>query len=309
MLDSISLIIKAGIHSATPILLLALGEMIAERSGVLNLGLEGMMIIGAFSGFFFGFMSGSIITGLLMAMIITGIFSLLFAFLVLTLKANQIVSGLALTFLGLGLASFLGREYINKAALTIRDFPLPLLSKIPFIGEAFFNQNFLVYFSFVLVPLLWFFLFRTKHGLNIQFCGESPITADTAGINVLFIRYISVFFGGIMAGLGGAFLTLADATSWIDGMTGGRGWIAIAIVIFGNWNPYRIMIASYLFGSLTALQFRLQAYGITIPSTILEMIPYLFTIIALVVTSIHGLAQKTGAPKALGTVYEREVKD
>ncbi len=309
MFDSISLIIKAGIHSATPIMFVALGEMITERSGVLNLGLEGMMIIGAFSGFYFGFITSSIIIGFLMAIIITGFFSLIHGFLVLTLKANQVVSGLALTFLGLGLTSFLGREYINKFALYIRDYPIPLLSKIPFFGEIIFNQNFLVYFSFILIPLLWFFLYRTKYGLNLQVCGESPITADTAGINVQLYRYLSVFFGGAMAGIGGAFLTLADGTSWIDGMTGGRGWIAVAIVIFGNWDPVKIIFGSYLFGSLTALQFRLQAYGITIPSTILEMIPYFFTIIVLVITSIKGISQKIGSPRALGTAYEREVKD
>lgn len=309
MLDSVSLVIKAGIHSATPILFVALGEMIAERSGVLNLGLEGMMVIGALSGFYFGFITGSFVIGIFMAMIITGIFSLIHAFITLTMKANQVVSGLALTFLGLGLASFLGRSYINKSAPSIRDMPIPYLSNIPFFGEFLFNQNILVYLSVIMIPLIWFFLYRTKSGLNLQVCGESPVTADSAGISVLFIRYMSVLFGGIMAGIGGAFLTLADASSWMDGMTSGRGWIAVAIVIFGNWDPVRILIGSYLFGSLSAMQFRLQAYGVNIPPSILEMTPYFFTIVVLIFTSIHGLSRKLGAPKALGVPYEREVRN
>lgn len=309
MFDSVILIIKAGLHSATPIIFVALGEMIAERSGVLNLGLEGMMIIGAFAGFYFCMISNSILFGFLMAILITGLFSLIHGFIVLTLKANQVVSGLSLTFLGLGCASFLGRNFINQNSLYIRDFSIPLFSKLPVIGQIFFNQNFIVYLSFVLVPVLWFFLYRTKHGLNLQICGESPITADTAGINVQLTRYISVFFGGVMAGIGGAFLTLADGSGWIDGITSGRGWIAVSIVIFGGWNPVKIMLGGYLFGSLTALQFRLQAYGITIPSTLLEMLPYVFTIIVLSITSIRGLNQKLGAPKALGLSYEREVKE
>jgi general nucleoside transport system permease protein len=309
MLEIITTIIQVGLHSATPILFVALGEMIVERSGVLNLGLEGMMIIGALAGFYFGLISGSFIIGMIMAIVITGLFSLIHGFLVLSLKANQVVSGLSLTFLGLGLASFFGRNFINKAAPFIRDLPVPFLSDIPVIGKIFFSQNILVYFSFLLIPILWFFLYRTKHGLHLQVCGESPVTADTAGINVLRTRYIAVFFGGAMAGIGGAFLTLADSSTWINGISAGRGWIAVAIVIFGGWDPIKVTIGSYLFGSLAALQFRLQAYGITIPPTILEMIPYIFTIIVLTITSIRGLSQKIGSPKALGNPYERESRD
>lgn len=309
MVDIISTIIRAGVHSATPILFVALGEAIVQRSGIINLGLEGMMIIGALTGFFFGYITNSFIIGIFAAMIITGLFSLIHGFMTITLKTNNIVSGLALTFLGLGLASFIGKPYIGKVAPFIRDVPLPLLSKIPVIGEIFFNQNILVYISFLIIPLLWFFLFRTRTGLFIQVCGETPVTADTSGINVTRIRYGSVFFGGVMAGLGGSFITLADASSWMEGITSGRGWIAVAIVIFGGWDPVRVGIVSYLFGSLTALQFRLQAYGISLPPTILEMLPYAFTIIALSLISVNSLSKRIGSPKALGLAYEREQRD
>jgi ABC-type uncharacterized transport system permease subunit len=334
MFDSAAFVVKAGIHSATPILFVALGEMIAERSGVLNLGLEGLMIVGALSGFFFGYMTGSIAIGILMAILITGAFSLIHAFITLTLKANQVVSGLSLTFLGLGLASFAGRSFINKTAPFLRDVPIPFLSDIPFLGKILFDQNILVYISILAVPALWFFLYRTKYGLNLQVCGESPITADSAGINVQLYRYASVFFGGVMAGIGGAFLTLADASSWMDGMTSGRGWIAVAIVIFGSWDPVKILAGSYLFGSLTAMQFRLQAHGVTIPPSILEMTPYLFTVVVLIFTSVRGVSKKapafflktgvrlrkegvhlrresaiSGSPAALGTNYERETRE
>jgi simple sugar transport system permease protein len=327
MFDSVALVMKAGVHSATPILFVALGEMIAERSGVLNLGLEGLMIVGALSGFFFGFATGSIAFGIFMAVLITGAFSLIHAFITLTLKANQVVSGLSITFLGLGLASFMGRSFINKTAPFLRDEPVPFLSGIPFFGKIIFDQNILVYISLLAIPALWFFLYRTKSGLKLQVCGESPVTADSAGINVIFYRYASVFFGGVMAGIGGAFLTLADASSWMDGMTSGRGWIAVAIVIFGNWDPVKILAGSYIFGSLTAMQFRLQAYGVTIPPSILEMSPYFFTLVVLILTSFRRFSKKSpfisngkkgdrpnsgaisGSPTALGTNYERETRD
>jgi general nucleoside transport system permease protein len=309
MLDTVTLILKAGIHSATPILFVALGEMIAERSGVLNLGLEGLMIVGALSGFYFGLITGSIAVGILMAIIITGGFSLIHAVLTLTLKANQVVSGLSLTFLGLGITSFMGRSYINKSAPFIRDIPIPFLSDIPVVGKCLFDQNILVYLSIIIIPLLWFFLYRTKYGLNLRVCGDSPVTADSAGINVLLTRYASVFFGGVMAGIGGAFLTLADASSWMDGISSGRGWIAVAIVIFGGWDPIKISAGTYLFGSLSAMQFRLQAHGVSIPPSILEMTPYFFTVIVLIFTSIKGLSKKTGAPKSLGNPYERETRE
>lgn len=297
------------IHASTPVLFAALGELVTERAGVLNLGLEGMMMIGAFSGFFAGYLTNSIVIGMLAAALITGLFSLIHAFLTITLHANQVVSGLALTFLGTGLASFLGRTFINKSAPSLTAVNFPLLSEIPLLGDVFFKQNVMVYFSYLLIILTIVFLYRTKAGLKLQFCGDSPAAADTAGININKYRYIAVFFGGVMSGIGGAFLTLADSSPWSDQITSGRGWIAVALVIFGRWHPAGVGFGSYLFGALNSLQFRLQARNITVSPYILGMLPYLFTIVILTITSISYISRKFGSPDSLGKPYIREDRE
>ncbi len=308
-MDIVETIIKSGINSATAILLVALGETIVERSGILNLGLEGLLLFGALIGFIFSYLTGSVFIGFLLAIIMTGIFNLIHGVMTITLKANQTVSGLALTFLGVGISSFIGRNFVGKSAPHLETFPIPLLSKIPFVGNILFNQNIIVYISFILVFILWFFLYKTRGGLSLQICGENPITADTAGINVTLNRYLAIFVGGALAGLGGAFLTLGEAATWVDNISAGKGWIAVAIVIFGRWDPIKVALASYLFGTLYVLPFRLQIYGLLVPSNILSMTPYVFTIVVLIITSIGTIKKRSGSPKALGIPYDREIRD
>lgn len=308
-MDNITLILSYVVHAATPILFVALGELIVERSGVLNLGLEGMMMVGAFSGFYAGFSTGSVLAGFIVAACVTGVFALIHGVLTITLHANQTVCGLALTFLGTGLASFMGRSFINKSAPATKEVALPLLKDIPFLGDIFFRQNVIVYLSYFAIVAISVFLYKTRPGLRLQFCGDSPATADTAGVNISKMRYLSVFFGGVMAGIGGAFLTLADSSPWSDQISNGRGWIAVAIVIFGRWNPYGVAAGSYIFGALNSLQFKLQARSIDLSAYILGMIPYLFTIVILSITSIRSISRKFGTPEALGEPYIRENKE
>ncbi len=305
----LTLILQWVIHAATPILFVALGELILERSGILNLGLEGMMMIGALSGFYFAYMSNNPALGIFMAALITGGFALIHGFISITLHANQVVSGLALTFLGTGLSSFLGRNFVNKKAISIGNIDIPFLSGIPFMGKIFFDQNILVYLSFALIILLSFFLYKTRSGLRLQFCGDNPACADTAGVNVSRYRYAAVIFGGLLAGIGGAFLTVADNSPWSGGVVSGRGWIAVAIVIFGRWNPIGVAAGSYIFGALSSLQFKLQARNIMIPSDILSMLPYMFTIVILSITSIKMISKRFGTPAALGEPYFREERE
>ncbi len=305
----ILLVLAYIIHASTPIILVSLGELVSEKSGVLNLGLEGMMMVGAFSGFYVGYLTGNTLLGIVAASLITGVFSLIHAFLTITLHSNQVVSGLALTFLGTGLASFAGRGFINISVQSLQALKIPLLSNVPILGIVFFNQNILVYFSYFVIFMILFYIYKTKPGIELQFCGESPSTSDTAGINITFVRYKAVIFGGMMAGLGGAFLTLADSSPWSDQITAGRGWIAVAIVIFGRWNPLLVGAGSYLFGSLNSLQFKLQARGIDISPYILGMLPYLFTIVILTVTSIKVISKRWGTPESLGTPYIREDRE
>ena len=308
-MEIISIVIKSGIYNATPILLVALGETIVEKSGILNLGLEGLMLFGALIGFIFSYLTNSVFIGFLLAFVLTGLFNLIHGIITITLKANQTVSGLALTFLGVGVSSFLGRGFVGKTAPHLKIITIPFLSKIPFIGNILFNQNIVVYLSFILIFALYFFIYKTRGGLYLQICGENPATADTAGINVDFNRYLAIFVGGCFAGIGGAFITLGEAATWVDNISNGKGWIAVAIVIFGRWNPIKVAFTSYLFGTLYILPLRLQVYGISIPSNILGMIPYIFTIIVLIITSIGTIKKRLGAPAALGLPYNRELKD
>ncbi len=300
-------ILAAAVSSGTAILLATLGEIVTERAGVLNLGVEGMMLTGAISAFAAAWATGSPWLGLLAGVLAGGALSLIHAFLCVTLRANQTVSGLALTIFGMGLSGFYGRPMVGQPAPGFSPFPLPFLADLPFVGPVLFRQDALVYLSFLLIPVVWFFTYRTRASLHLRAVGENPHAADAMGVKVTRIRYLAVLTGGLLAGAAGAYLSLAHTRMWVQNMTAGQGWIALALVIFALWNPFRAALGAYLFGGITALQFRLQATGTVVPIHVLLMLPYLLTIAVLVVISVRG--RRSGAvhaPAALGLPFYRE---
>jgi simple sugar transport system permease protein len=299
-------VLAAAITAGTPILYAALGELVTERAGILNLGVEGIMLVGAVSGFIAAVSFENSWLGLAAALLAGGMVALIHAFLTITLRANQTVCGLALTLFGTGLSGYLGKAYIGMPVpQPFVAQPMPFLSGIPFIGPIMFNHDVLVYLSYLLAPLMWLFLTRTRPGLYLRALGENPAAADALGINVFFLRYLYVCIGGMLCGAGGAYLSLAYAPSWLENMTAGRGWIAVALVIFALWSPLRAMVGSYLFGGVDALGFYLQVKGVTISPFFLTMLPYLFTIIVLVVVMARR-GGKLASPGALGLPYDRE---
>lgn len=295
------------ISIGTSLLLGTLGEIFAERSGVMNLGVEGVMIMGALTGFLTLVLTGNPWIAALVAAVVGGLMSLLHAFLSITLRANQILSGLALTIFGLGVSGFLGKPLIGVSAHGLGFTPsrIPVLGDIPYIGPILFQHDPIVYLSFLLVPLSWIILFKTEFGLNIRAVGENPAVADVLGVNVYFIRYMCVFIGGILAGLAGAHLSVAYARMWIEGMTAGRGWIVIVLTIFSMWNPLRAVIGAYLFGGVSTLQYMFQGLGIGVPAEVLLMTPYIFTIIVLLIASQEAIRKRIGAPASLYKPYVR----
>ena len=288
----------------TPLLLGTLGEIFAERSGVLNLGIEGMMIVGAYSAFVVTYTTGHPWLGILVAAVVGGAFSLIHAFATVTLKANQVVSGLALTMLGLGLSGVLGRSWVGLPLFTtLRNVTVPGLSAIPIIGPGLFTrQNLLVYITMLLVPILWYILFHTRIGITIRAVGEDPAAADSLGVNVDRVRYLCVVVGGVFAGIAGAYLSVAYRPAWTEGMTGGMGWIVIALTIFAFWNPVYGLLGSYLFAALYHLSYRLQTW---VSPELLKAMPYVFAIIILIFVSRGTLQKRMGAPAALGVPYTR----
>ncbi len=307
-------ILAVTIRAGTSLLYATLGEILTERSGVLNLGIEGMMLMGAVCGFAAAYHVGDAWAGVMVAMIVGGALALIHAFLTITLRADQTVSGLSLTIFGSGLASFLGQRLgpdgkplVGMIGPQFRRLPIPILSDIPFLGETLFQQDLLTYALYVIVPLTWLWLYKTRPGLHLRAVGENPHTADAMGIRVTALRYFYTVFGGMLVGLGGAHLSLAYTPGWTENLTGGRGWIAIALVIFAMWDPARAVLGAVLFGGINAVQFRMQAAGATIPAAFLNMLPYLFTVIVLVViTWWEAVRKRVGAPAALGTPYLRE---
>jgi len=311
-------LIASGIAYGTPLLFASLGELLAERSGVLNLGVEGMMLVGAVIGFwtvqrFHAASAASLVAAMVVAALAGAAMAGILAFLVVTLRANQIVSGLALTiFAGAaGLSSYLGND-LNLADQPARHafqaFLPNSMQNWPVVGPILFGQNALVYFSWLCVIAIAFYLSRTRPGLNLRSVGESPAAADSMGINVTRYRYIHTLIGGAFAGLGGATITLAITPQWVDGITGGAGWIAIALVIFAFWRPELCLVGAYFFGALEALAPQLQARNITLGPTVLwtNALPYLMTIFVLVVVSSGTARRRLGAPSALGVPYVRE---
>ncbi len=307
ILEFIAAALKAAIPAGTPLLFGTLGEIYAERSGVLNLGIEGMMIMGAVTGFGVTLGTGNVWLGIALAAIAGGLLGLVHAFLSITLQANQVVSGLALTMFGLGMSGMLGKRYIGTPLpCRLRVAPIPLLKEIPFLGSILFQHDPLVYLSVLLVPLLWFVLFKTRAGISIRSVGEAPATADALGVNVFLVRYLCVFLGGVLAGLGGAYLSVVYVPAWIEGMTAGAGWIVIALTIFAMWSPGRALIGAYLFGAVKVLQFRLQPLGVS--PNLLNMLPFIFTIIVLLAGTGEVIRKRIGAPSALAIPYAREEK-
>lgn len=313
------IILQAGISTGTVLLFATIGEIFAERSGVLNLGVEGMMLIGAMTGFSIAVKTNNPWLGLLGAMLAAGLLSQVHAFITITLKADQVVSGLALTMLGVGISLVLG-EGLSKAGTIslLPDFTIPLLSQIPIIGPIFFtNQNVLVYLGYFLTPLAWYYINRTRPGLHLRAVGENPSAADSMGINVFRQRYFYVFVGGLLAGLAGATISLAIAPGWFSELTtAGQGWIAVGLVIFAQWDPWRAAFGAYTFGALRRLILDIQGpqtlLGFANPffynpywGFFLQMLPYAFTIIVLVIGSREAVRKRLGAPAALGIPYIR----
>jgi len=297
------------IYSSMAVLYAALGEIVTERSGILNLGVEGMMLVGALCGFAGTYAFKNLWLGLLVAVLAGGGMALIHAFFSISLRVNQVVSGLALTILGTGLTNFLGRPMLGKTALRFTPYKVPLLCDIPIIGKIFFTQNPLVYPAYLLVPLFSFLLYRTHAGLILRSVGENPSAADTVGLSVKKIRYISTIVGGAFAGFAGAYLSLGYIPGWKEGMTAGQGWIAIAMVIFAMWDPARAVIGSLLFGFINALQYYFQISAAAwIPAYILKMLPYLLTIAVLwAVSGWRNRWFNTPPPESLMIPYEREL--
>jgi simple sugar transport system permease protein len=289
--------------AATPILLAAIGELVVEKSGVLNLGVEGMMITGAFSGFAAAVLTGSPMVGFLCAAIGGAALSVIFAILTQYFLSNQVATGLALTLFGLGLSAMLGQSYVGIKPPVSAKLDLPLISDIPVIGPILFSHDFTVYAALTLVTGVWFFLKYTRGGLILRAVGESHDAAHALGYKVVRVRILAIMFGGGCAGLGGAALSLVRVPQWTEGMTAGAGWIALAIVVFASWKPARVLLGAYLFGGVAVLQLNLQAAGVSIPVEYLSMSPYLITIIVLVVMSTNRAKSTLNAPAALGRVF------
>jgi len=304
----ISGLIGATMRMATPIIFATLGEILSERAGVLNLGIEGIMLMGAMTGFLVTYNSGSIWAGVLAAAMVGMLLGLLMAFLAVNLGLSQHVSGLGITLFATGLAMFIYRLHIGSPTVppTVEPFKqisLPVLSKIPVIGPGLFTQYSLTYIAWLLIPVMSILLYKTRLGLKIRTVGENPVVADTVGVNVTLTRTLCLVFGGALMGIGGAFLTLAHQNMFLIDVIGGRGWVAIAMVIFGNWDPLKGALGALIFGFLDGLQLRLQGLGIAISFHLFLMIPYLLTIVALI-----SVSRKASVPAGLLKPYRREEK-
>ncbi|WP_282094066.1 ABC transporter permease [Epibacterium ulvae] len=293
------LLIASLMVAATPILLAAIGELVVEKAGVLNLGVEGMMIIGAIAGFATAVETGSPLIGFVAAAFAGAALSLLFVVLTQIALANQVASGLALTLFGLGLSALLGQSYVGIRPPEMGQLYLPLLSELPVVGPILFSHDIILYFGIALTAAVWAMLKFTRVGLILRAVGENHDAAHALGYKVVRIRILAILFGGACAGLGGAYISLIRVPQWTEGMTAGVGWIALALVVFASWKPWRALLGAYLFGGLTVVQLNLQAAGVAIPVEYLAMSPYIITIVVLVILS----ADKSSAPAALGRIF------
>lgn len=297
-------ILIAALVTGTPLLLIALGELVCEKSGVLNLGQEGMMLMGAMAGFAGAFYSGSLFIGTLFAIAAGMGMSLIFATLSLSLNTNQVATGLALTIFGTGLSAFLGEGLVGSTIDGFSAIAIPGLSQLPFVGPILFNQDIMVYLSFVIVTITAWVLKKTRIGLTLRAVGENPHSANALGIRVRRIRYAATLFGGAMAGLAGSYMSLAYTPMWMENMTAGRGWIALALVVFASWRVGYLVLGAYLFGFASILHLVMQGFGFDISPNLLAMTPYLATIIVMVIISSDALKQKLATPMSLAKPFD-----
>jgi simple sugar transport system permease protein len=304
------------IRAGTSLLYATFGAIITERSGIQNLGVEGVMMVGAAASFAAAYHSNNVWVGLAAAALCGIILGSIHALLTISLRAEQVVCGLAMTIFGTGLAGFMGQRLgpgnttmVGLQGPAFERIAIPILRDIPYIGEAVFNQDILVYFLYILIPVLWFYFYKTRAGLELRAVGENPQAIDALGMNVTRMRFIYTVVGAIFMAIAGAHLSLGYLQGWADNITGGRGWIAIALVIFSTWNPLRAVLGALLFGGINAIQFRMQAAGTTLPSSFLNMLPYLATILVLIfITWAERSSRKLGTPTALGIPFVREEK-
>ena len=302
-MELVEAIILAVLAASTPLLIAATGELVTERSGVLNLGVEGMMIVGAACGFAGAWLTGSIFIGALFGMVAGTLMSLVFALMALGLAVNQVATGLALTILGIGLSGLIGAGFVGERVTPAAQLSIPGLTDIPLIGRVLFGENGFVYFSIALIAGVWWLLYRTRAGLILRACGDNHVSAHALGYPVLRIRTFAVMFGGACAGLAGAYLPLAYTPFFVPGMTAGRGWIALALTTFATWRPLRVLLGAYLFGGVTMLQFQLQGQGVQIPSQFLTMLPYVATIVVLVLISRNPTWIRVNMPASIGKPF------
>jgi ABC-type uncharacterized transport system permease subunit len=296
-------ILSSTIVAATPLIYAATGELVTERSGVVNLGLEGMMLIGTVTAFAVALAGYPPFVAGIAAAGAGALASLVFAFLALSLATNQYAAGLALTILGSGLSAFIGHDFSGASLKTIAKVHLPVLSGLPVAGPVLFAHDPMVYLALALVVAVWWFLYRTKAGLVVRIVGEAPQSAHAIGYPVIAIRYLTTMFGGAMAGLGGAYLALAYTPLWVENMTAGRGWIALALVVFAAWRPGRVLLGAWLFGGVSVLQLFAQGIGIKVPSELLSSLPYIATIVVLVAISRNPKTLRLNAPVSLGQSF------
>ncbi|MDX1342669.1 ABC transporter permease [Reinekea sp. G2M2-21] len=304
-LDLLTNILYLTIRTGTPLLLVALGELVCEKSGVLNLGQEGMMLMGAVVGFIAAFYSGNVYLGFAMAACAGIAMSLVFGFVAVTLNANQVATGLALTIFGTGLSAFIGASFEGKTITALPTLAVGFVETIPLIGRPLFAQDAMVYFSWILFIAIYLFFKQGRGGLKVRAAGENPTVGSNLGLPVLKIRYLSIMFGGAMAGLAGGYLSLAYTPLWTENMTAGRGWIALALVVFASWRVGRIMLGAYLFGFASIMHLVLQGFGLSISSNLLATLPYVATIVVLVFLSKNIERLKQFEPMALGKPWHK----
>ncbi len=302
-LDAVIVVLVATIRAGTPLVFAALGELLTEKAGVLNLGVEGMMLIGAVTGFIFTVLTGSTFIGIMAAMVAGMLMALIFGFLTLSLMTNQVATGLALTIFGIGLSAFIGLSYIGTPIEGLKPIAIPVLSEIPVLGPLLFNHDALVYFSIALFVAVSLFLYKSRGGLILRAVGESHDAAHALGYSVILIRYLTVMFGGAMAGLAGAYLSLVYTPQWAENMTAGRGWIALALVVFATWRPARVLIGAYIFGGITIIGLHVQAMGLDVSSHLIATLPYIATIVVLAMISRDATKIRLNAPACLGRPF------
>lgn len=306
---SLGVFLHAAVQAGTPLLFATVGEIVTEKVGNLNLGVEGLMLMGAVGGFMAGYNTGNPVIALIVAALTAMIGGWIYAFLTVTLRANQVVTGLSITILGTGISGFLGQSLVGEVlpksfTNVFREISVPLLNKIPFIGPIFFEQNIFVYLGFLMTILLGVYFNFTRYGLNAKTVGENPYAADANGISVSLYKYVHILMGSALCGLGGAYLSLVYIPAWQENITAGRGWIAVALVIFSMWHPYRALIGAFVFGGLDIIGFRLQELNISISQYLIDMLPYIVTILVLIFNSVRK--DFNAGPKGLSVSYFRE---